>query len=81
VQIIAYADDVVLIARTQRDLVEGFCSIESAAMRIGLRMNQHKTKYMAMNARRLLDPHILEIRPYTFEPLPIWAQKLIRKMI
>jgi hypothetical protein len=55
VQIIAYADDVVLIARTRRDLVEGFRSLESAAMRIGLRINQNKTKYMAMNSRRLLD--------------------------
>jgi hypothetical protein len=47
--------------------VEGFCSLESAAMRIGLRINQNKTNYMAMNARRLLDPLILEIGPYTFE--------------
>jgi sorting nexin-29 len=39
-QIIAYVDDVVLIARTQRDLVEGFRSLESAAMRIGLRIKQ-----------------------------------------
>jgi hypothetical protein len=56
-QIIAYADDGVLIARTRRDLVEGFRSLESAVMRIGHRINQNKTKYMAMNARRL--PHSL----------------------
>jgi hypothetical protein len=36
-------------------------------MRIGLRINQNKTKYMAMNARRLPDPLILEIGLYTFE--------------
>jgi sorting nexin-29 len=66
-QIIAYVDDVVLIARTRRDLVEGFRSLESEAMRIGLRINCNKTKYMAMNARRLLGPHILEIGPYIFE--------------
>jgi hypothetical protein len=40
-QVIAYADDVVLMARTRRDLVEGFCSLESAAMRIGLRIKQN----------------------------------------
>jgi sorting nexin-29 len=66
-QIIAYADNAVLIARTRRDLVEGFRSLESAAMRIGLGINQNKTKYMAMNARRLPDPLILEIGLYTFE--------------
>jgi hypothetical protein len=36
-------------------------------MGIGLKINQNKTKYMAMNARRLLDPLVLEIGPYTFE--------------
>jgi hypothetical protein len=67
-QIITYADDVVLIARTEnRDLVDGLHSLESAAMRIGLRINQNKTKYMAVNAKRLLDPLILEIGPYTSE--------------
>jgi hypothetical protein len=66
-QIIAYADDVVLIARTRRDLLEGFRSLESTVMRIWLRINQYKTKYMVMNARRLLDPLILEIGPYIFE--------------
>jgi hypothetical protein len=55
-------------------------------MGIGLRINQSKARYMAMNARRLLDPHVLETGPYTFEhvdyiPLPIWVKKLIRKMI
>jgi hypothetical protein len=43
VQIITCADDVFLIARTRRDLMEGFCSLESAAMRIGLRITQNKT--------------------------------------
>jgi hypothetical protein len=36
-------------------------------MRTGLIINQNKTKYMAMNAKRLLDPLILEIKLYTFE--------------
>jgi hypothetical protein len=40
------------LQRTRRDLVEGFCSLESAAMRIGLRINQNKTKYMVMNTAR-----------------------------
>jgi hypothetical protein len=44
VQIIAYVDEVVLIARTRRNLVEGFCFLESAAVRIGLKINQNKKK-------------------------------------
>jgi predicted membrane-bound dolichyl-phosphate-mannose-protein mannosyltransferase len=47
--------------------VEEFRSLETAAMRIGFRINQNKTKYMPMNATRLLDPLILEIGLYTFE--------------
>jgi hypothetical protein len=39
VQIIAYADDVVRIAKTRKDLVEGFCSLKSAAVRIGFKIN------------------------------------------
>jgi hypothetical protein len=34
---------------------------------IGFRKNQNKRKYMAMNARRLINPLILEIGPYSFE--------------
>jgi hypothetical protein len=64
VQIIAYADDVVLIARTRKDQVEGFCSLESAAVRIVLKINENKTKYMAMNTRRLMDMPVLEIEPH-----------------
>jgi sorting nexin-29 len=67
VQIIAYADDVVLIARTREDLAEGFHSLESAAVRTGLKINENKTKYMAMNTRRLMDIPVLDIEPYTFE--------------
>jgi hypothetical protein len=66
-QIIAYADDVVLIAKTRRDLIEEFCSLQSAAMRIELRINRNKAKYMAMDERRLLDTLILEVGPYACE--------------
>jgi hypothetical protein len=40
-QVIAYADDVVLMGRTRRDLVEGFRSLESTEMRIELRIKQN----------------------------------------
>jgi hypothetical protein len=67
VQIITYADDVVLIDGTHSDLVEGFCCLEYAVVRIRLKISQNKTKYMAMNTRSLLDIPILEMEPYTFE--------------
>jgi hypothetical protein len=73
VQIIAYADDVLLIARTRKDLVEGFRSLESAAVRIGLKINENKTKYMGRNTRRLRDIPVLGIEPYTFEHVPTFA--------
>jgi hypothetical protein len=73
VQIIAYIDDVVLIARTRKDLVEGFRSLESAAVRIGHTINENKTECVAMNTRRWMDMPVLEIQPYTFEQVRTFA--------
>jgi hypothetical protein len=36
-------------------------------VRIGLKINENKTKYVAVNTRRLMDIPVLEIEPYTFE--------------
>jgi hypothetical protein len=36
-------------------------------VRVGLKINENKTKYMAMNTRRLMDTPNLEIEPSTFE--------------
>jgi hypothetical protein len=36
-------------------------------VRIGLRIKENKTKYMATNTRRFIDIPVLEIQPYTFE--------------
>jgi hypothetical protein len=45
VQIIAYVDDDVLIARTRKDLVEGLHYLESAHVRIGLKLNENKPNF------------------------------------
>jgi hypothetical protein len=68
-QLIADADDIILRARTRKDLVEGFRFLESAVVRIGLKINENKTKYMAMNTRWLMDIRVLEIERDTFEHL------------
>jgi hypothetical protein len=84
VQTISYADDVVLIARTRKDLVEIFRSLESAAVRFGLKTNENKTKYTAVNTRRLMDTPVLEIEPHASEQVrtsTIWVQYLLRIVI
>ena len=45
----------------------GFCSPEYAAKVNGFRINQHKTQYMCISARSLLESPNFEIGAYTFE--------------
>ncbi|XP_039299202.1 uncharacterized protein LOC120355027 [Nilaparvata lugens] len=45
-QYMAYADDVVLIARNKRALEEGFNQLEIGSQNTGLTINANKTKYM-----------------------------------
>ena len=49
-QICAYADDVVLIARTKQKLMQMYEHLETEARRIGLSISETKTKYMFMSA-------------------------------
>jgi sorting nexin-29 len=46
VQLLAYADDIDIIARSQSSLREALLALECSAKRMGLRVNQEKTKYM-----------------------------------
>jgi hypothetical protein len=46
VQILAYADDIDIIGRTQSATIETFASLEKAAKGMNLFINQEKTKYM-----------------------------------
>jgi len=46
VQLLAYADDIDVIGRTQRAVNEVFGSIEAEAAKLGLAVNEGKTKYM-----------------------------------
>ena len=44
VQILAYADDIDIIGRTQSQMIEAFNSLEKAAKDMNLLVNQDKTK-------------------------------------
>ena len=46
VQLLAYADDIDIIARSRMALKEAFLSLEGAAREMGLRINEEKTKYL-----------------------------------
>jgi hypothetical protein len=48
VQILAYADDIVIIGDSLAVLKEIFISMEKAAKEMGLTVNENKTKFMAL---------------------------------
>jgi hypothetical protein len=68
VQILAYADDIDIIGRTQSAMIEAFNSLEKAAKDMNLLINQDKTKYMPVTKRSHIHyPHHLEVGSYKFE--------------
>jgi hypothetical protein len=66
VQLLAYADDIVLLGRTRSRLEEAFIDPERVAGRIWLKINYDKTKYMVICAR-MQEPSELIIDWYKFE--------------
>jgi sorting nexin-29 len=65
-QLLAYADDVDIIGRTERAVSEAFIKLEEAAKRMGLIINQDKTKYLAaVNTTSRRD--FIIINSYKFE--------------
>jgi hypothetical protein len=46
VQVMAYADDIVILTRTKNNLVQALSKLEKAARDKGLRINEGKTKFM-----------------------------------
>ena len=45
-QVCFYADDIVLVTRTERALINTFQKLKQEAIKYGLVINQNKTKYM-----------------------------------
>jgi hypothetical protein len=46
VHLLAYADDIDIIARSRKTLKEAFLSLERAAREMGLRINEEKTEVL-----------------------------------
>ena len=45
-QICAYADDIVIVTRTQKKLTEVYLDLEEETSKLGVEINENKTKYM-----------------------------------
>lgn len=57
-QIIAYADDIVLLARDKNRLEEAFIHLKEKTTERGLKINMEKTKYMTSSRRRKTETEI-----------------------
>ena len=45
-QLVAYADNLLIITRTKQSLIDTLQQIKSSSMDVGLRINEEKTKYL-----------------------------------
>jgi len=62
VQLVAYADDIVIIGRSLASMTEGFQLLEEASKEVGLVINEGKTKYtVAANTQNCSKPCTIEI--------------------
>lgn len=50
-QCLIYADDIVLISRTQQDLKEKLLSLEDTATNLGIKVNTENTKDMLTGSK------------------------------
>jgi hypothetical protein len=68
-QLLAYADDIALLARSLIDLKELFNKIEKFAEEVGLQVNESKTKYLAVSKSERMRHRgqNLTVGPYNFE--------------
>jgi hypothetical protein len=68
VQILAYADDIDIIGRTQSAMIEAFTSLEKAVRNMNLLIDQEKTKYMPVTKKSHASySHYLEVGPNKFQ--------------
>jgi hypothetical protein len=67
VQILTYADDIDIISRTPKSLQEATIALDRAARRMGLEINQAKTKYMICGTKKKHAENIFKVKHMTFE--------------
>jgi hypothetical protein len=53
--LLAYADDLVLVTESQEELKSLFRRLEKSSSKIGLRVNEEKTKYMVVRRQKTQD--------------------------
>jgi len=68
VQLLAYAEDIDVIARSRAALKEAFLSLERAAGEMGLRINEKKIKYLATRESKNQQMHF-QIKNFNFEAI------------
>ena len=57
-QILGYADDLEIVSRSIRDLRDTFTKLETAARKMGLQINEEKTKYMEITKNQSNNDHL-----------------------
>jgi hypothetical protein len=60
-QIVAYADDVALLARFLKALKEIFSTLQNEATQVGLNINEDKTKYEV--CPKIIQPYLISREP------------------
>jgi hypothetical protein len=66
VKVLAYADDLDITGRSERDVKEAFIKLNNEAQKIGLNINEEKTKYMEITAKQTKNVY-LNVRNYRLE--------------
>jgi hypothetical protein len=66
-QLRACADDVVIIARTQKALKETFITLQKEAEKLGLLINTNKTKYMQLTRKTNLTKQDMEVKGTSYK--------------
>ncbi|KAL4141760.1 hypothetical protein QTP88_004336 [Uroleucon formosanum] len=64
--ILAYADDIVILGNTRQDITQTMSNLVTASKRMGLCINEEKTKFMVLSRRREDQPN-LQVDNFTFE--------------
>jgi ubiquitin len=54
-QLSAYADDVLIMARTKQTLIDTFLKLKNEALKYGLTVNENKTKYLKCTRKQTQD--------------------------
>jgi hypothetical protein len=50
-QLMAYADHILILARTERSLIEAPPQLKKSSIEVGLKINEEKTKYLKCSKR------------------------------